>query len=82
MWLDVTFSNGSIRFSYEKPFETTVRAPGGCAGISLDTDYYPAVSFLDFQNFIEGVYTHGHIGRGIASVRFNETMRAVGTHGL
>lgn len=77
-YLKIKFEHGIASFSYEKPFELTMEHENGKANkVWLNTDFYPSIAYLDFKRFMEERGA-GHIGRGAAIVRFNETMRAVG----
>lgn len=82
--LKISFENGHISMSYEKPFELAVENwESGNVSISVTADFYPALALLDFKEFIAG-RNDGHISRAAAIVLFNEKMRKIGleTRGL
>jgi len=71
------FKHGQVKINYEPPFETVIEARKSEAISKFIGDYYPTMAFLDFAHFIKS-QSHGHLGRAVATVRFNEQARQAG----
>lgn len=75
--LILTFEHGYVAINYEKPFETTVEVGREKLTSSFIGKSYPTMAFMDFQRFVANE-SHGHIGRAVSIVRFNEQARQAG----
>ncbi len=77
-FLRLDFENGRATLNYEKPYELVVESSGSSGATAIVTaDDYATLSFLDFKELLNG-RTHGHIGKAVAIVEFNELVRKTG----